>query len=255
MATVLLVRHGRTTANATGVLAGRTAGVRLDAVGRTQADRTAERIAAVPVVAVVSSPLERCRQTARVILDRQTDRHSGASDLLIERGITEADYGQWQGRTLADLAKEPLWRTVQANPSAVVFPGGESMQTMQSRAVAAVRRIDAEVEAEHGPGAVWVAVSHGDIIKSVLADAFGMHLDLFQRIGVGPASVSVVRYGEHRPEVVATNTESGDLSWLGSAPAPTGDAAVGGGAGHPEPGAGTAGGSPAPDSATGPARP
>jgi probable phosphomutase (TIGR03848 family) len=233
MATVLLVRHGRTTANATGVLAGRTAGVRLDAVGRTQAERTAERIAAVPVVAVVSSPLERCRQTARAILDRQ----NGAPASLIERAITEADYGQWQGRKLADLAKEPLWRTVQANPSAVVFPGGESMQTMQSRAVAAVRRIDAEVEAEHGPGAVWVAVSHGDIIKSVLADAFGMHLDLFQRIGVGPASVSVVRYGEHRPEVVATNTESGDLSWLRTAPAPGRDAAVGGGAGNPAPGA------------------
>ncbi|OII03639.1 MSMEG_4193 family putative phosphomutase [Curtobacterium sp. MCBA15_005] len=244
MATVLLVRHGRTTANATGVLAGRTAGVRLDAVGRTQAERTAERIAAVPVVAVVSSPLERCRQTARAILDRQTDRPAGPPASLIERAITEADYGQWQGRKLADLAKEPLWRTVQANPSAVVFPGGESMQTMQSRAVAAIRRIDAEVEAEHGPGAVWVAVSHGDIIKSVLADAFGMHLDLFQRIGVGPASVSVVRYGEHRPEVVATNTESGDLSWLRTASAPSGDAAVGGGAGHP-----------APDAPAGPARP
>ncbi|MDO3697318.1 MSMEG_4193 family putative phosphomutase [Curtobacterium flaccumfaciens] len=251
MATVLLVRHGRTTANATGVLAGRTAGVRLDAVGRTQAERTAERIAAVPVVAVVSSPLERCRQTARAILDRQT----GSPASLIERAITEADYGQWQGRKLADLAKEPLWRTVQANPSAVVFPGGESMQTMQSRAVAAVRRIDAEVEAEHGPGAVWVAVSHGDIIKSVLADAFGMHLDLFQRIGVGPASVSVVRYGEHRPEVVATNTESGDLSWLRTAPAPSGDAAVGGGAGHPEPDAHTGTGRPAPDAPAGPARP
>ncbi len=229
MATVLLVRHGRTTANASGVLAGRTAGVRLDAVGRTQAERTAERIAAVPVVAVVTSPLERCRQTARVILDRQ----SGDPVSSVERAITEADYGDWQGRTLADLSKEPLWRTVQANPSAVVFPGGESMQTMQSRAVAAIRRIDAAVEAEHGPGAVWVAVSHGDIIKSVLADAFGMHLDLFQRIGVGPASVSIVRYGEHRPEVVATNTESGDLGWLASAPAPSGDAPVGGGAGHP----------------------
>ena len=259
MATVLLVRHGRTTANATGVLAGRTAGVRLDAVGRTQAERTAERIAAVPVVAVVSSPLERCRQTARAILDRQTDRQTdrpaGPPASLIERAITEADYGQWQGRKLADLAKEPLWRTVQANPSAVVFPGGESMQTMQSRAVAAVRRIDAEVEAEHGPGAVWVAVSHGDIIKSVLADAFGMHLDLFQRIGVGPASVSVVRYGEHRPEVVATNTESGDLSWLRTAPAPSGDAAVGGGAGNPLPDAHTGTGRPAPDAPVGPAGP
>ncbi|MFJ3036010.1 histidine phosphatase family protein [Curtobacterium pusillum] len=228
MATVLLVRHGRTTANATGLLAGRTAGVALDAVGRQQAARTAERIAAVPLAAVVSSPLERCRQTSRALLERQP----GTPETRIERAITECDYGDWQGRKLADLAKEPLWRTVQANPSAVVFPGGESMQGMQSRAVAAIRRIDAEVEAAHGPNAVWVAVSHGDVIKSVLADALGMHLDLFQRIAVGPASVSIVRYGEHRPEVVASNTESGDLAWLAAAPAPSGDAAVGGGAGH-----------------------
>lgn len=228
MATVLLVRHGRTTANATGLLAGRTAGVALDAVGRQQAARTAERIAAVPLAAVVSSPLERCRQTSRALLERQ----QGTPETRIERAITECDYGDWQGRKLADLAKEPLWRTVQANPSAVVFPGGESMQGMQSRAVAAIRRIDAEVEAAHGPNAVWVAVSHGDVIKSVLADALGMHLDLFQRIAVGPASVSIVRYGEHRPEVVASNTESGDLAWLAAAPAPSGDAAVGGGAGH-----------------------
>jgi probable phosphomutase (TIGR03848 family) len=230
MATVLLVRHGRTTANATGLLAGRTAGVALDAVGRQQAARTADRIAAVPLAAVVSSPLERCRQTSRALLERQP----GTPETRIERAITECDYGDWQGRKLADLAKEPLWRTVQANPSAVVFPGGESMQGMQSRAVAAVRRIDAEVEAAHGPNAVWVAVSHGDVIKSVLADALGMHLDLFQRIAVGPASVSIVRYGEHRPEVVASNTESGDLAWLAAAPAPSGDAAVGGGAGHGE---------------------
>jgi probable phosphomutase (TIGR03848 family) len=228
MATVLLVRHGRTTANATGLLAGRTAGVALDAVGRQQAARTADRIAAVPLAAVVSSPLERCRQTSRAVLERQP----GTPRTRIERAITECDYGDWQGRKLADLAKEPLWRTVQANPSAVVFPGGESMQGMQSRAVAAIRRIDAEVEAAHGPNAVWVAVSHGDVIKSVLADALGMHLDLFQRIAVGPASVSIVRYGEHRPEVVASNTESGDLAWLAAAPAPSGDAAVGGGAGH-----------------------
>ena len=98
------------------------------------------------------------------------------------------------GPALKDLAKEPLWKTVQTQPSAATFPEGESMAAMQARVVAAVRRRDAAVEAEHGPGAVWVAVSHGDIIKSVLADALGMHLDLFQRIHVDPASVSIVRY-------------------------------------------------------------
>ena len=186
MATVLLVRHGRTTANATGLLAGRAPGVDLDDVGRDQAAQAADRLAGVPVARVVSSPLDRCAQTARAILDRQT----GAAPSSVEDEITECDYGRWQGRRLEDLAKEDLWGTVQSQPSAVVFPGGESMTGMQARAVAAIRRHDAAVEAEHGPGAVWVAVSHGDIIKSVLADALGMHLDMFQRLEVGPASVS-----------------------------------------------------------------
>lgn len=230
MATVLLVRHGRTTANATGVLAGRTAGVSLDQVGRDQAALTGDRLAAIPLVGVVSSPLERCQQTAQHILDSQT----GTPDLSVEPGLTECDYGEWQGRTLIDLAKEDLWSVVQSQPSAVVFPGGESMAAMQARAVAAIRRHDAAVEAEHGPGAVWVAVSHGDIIKSILADALGMHLDLFQRIDVGPASVSIVRYGASRPSVHATNTDAGDLSWL-SKGIRSGDAPVGGGAGHEAP--------------------
>ncbi|NRQ49988.1 histidine phosphatase family protein [Aeromicrobium stalagmiti] len=226
MATVILVRHGRTTANASGVLAGRTAGVKLDETGRTQAARTGERLSVVPLVGLVTSPLERCRQTARAILQQQPDSLSTA----IEKGITECDYGEWQGRKLAELAKEDLWKVVQGQPSAAAFPGGESLATMQARSVAAIRRHDAAFEAEHGPGAVWVAVSHGDIIKSILADALGMHLDLFQRINVNPASVSIVRYGAARPDVVATNTDAGDLSWLRAKPAGD-DAAVGGGAG------------------------
>ncbi|MFB7797613.1 MSMEG_4193 family putative phosphomutase [Isoptericola sp. NPDC056134] len=233
MPTVLLVRHGRTTANAQGILAGRAAGVRLDAVGREQAARAAARMAAVPLVAVVTSPLERCRQTARVLVEHQAGQPGAdavAPPTVVEHGITECDYGQWQGRALRDLAKEPLWSTVQSQPSAVTFPGGESLAQMQARSVAAVRRHDAAFEEQHGRGAVWAAVAHGDIIKSVLADALGMHLDLFQRIAVGPASVSIVRYGPHRPEVVATNTDSGDLSWLRDA-GPAGDAPVGGGSG------------------------
>jgi probable phosphomutase (TIGR03848 family) len=235
VATVILVRHGRTTANTAGVLAGRTAGVRLDETGVAQAQRTAERLAAVPLVAVVTSPLERCRQTAKAILAAQ----EGAPATATERGITECDYGIWQGKALRELAKEPLWKVVQTQPSAAAFPEGESMATMQARSVAAVRRLDALYEAEHGPGAVWVAVSHGDIIKSVLADALGMHLDLFQRLQVDPASVSIVRYTGTRPYVLATNTHAGDLSWLKPAPKkatrrrrkPAEDAAVGGGAG------------------------
>jgi probable phosphomutase (TIGR03848 family) len=227
MATVILVRHGRTTANATGLLAGRAVGVSLDQVGRDQAARTGDRLAPVPLVAVVSSPLERCQQTAQHIVDRQT----GTPYAPVDLDLTECDYGQWQGRALTDLATEDLWPLVQSQPSAVVFPDGESMAAAQARSVAAIRRHDAAFEAEHGPEAVWVAVSHGDIIKSILADAFGMHLDLFQRINVGPASLSIVRYSAGRPSVHATNTDAGDLSWL-SKGIQSGDAPVGGGAGH-----------------------
>jgi probable phosphomutase (TIGR03848 family) len=226
MATVILVRHGRTTANASGILAGRADGVLLDEVGREQAARTAERLAVVPLVAVVSSPLERCQQTSRIILDLQ----SGAPLTPTEAQITECDYGQWQGRTLAELAKEDLWKVVQSRPSEVTFPGGESMAGMQSRAVTAIRKHDAAFEKEFGPTAVWVAVSHGDVIKSIVADALGMRLDDFQRININPASISIVRYGTDRPSVLATNTDAGDLSWM-RAVVPETDAAVGGGAG------------------------
>ncbi len=231
MATVILVRHGRTTANATSVLAGRLPGVKLDETGQEQAANTAARLGSLPLAAIVSSPLERCRQTAKTIMGAQ----AGPLTIATERGITECDYGDWQGRALKELAREKLWATVQTQPSAATFPGGESLGAMQARAVAAVRRHDAAVESSHGAGAVWVAVSHGDIIKSVLADALGMHLDLFQRINVDPASISIVRYTSHRPYVLATNTHAGDLSWLAPRPGRRAkravDAAVGGGAG------------------------
>jgi probable phosphomutase (TIGR03848 family) len=239
MATLILVRHGRTTANASGTLAGRTRGVLLDEAGQGQAARAGERLAGVPLAAIVSSPLERCRQTAKAI----AAAHPGAPGILTDRAITECDYGDWSGRPIKELAKEALWGTVQTQPSAVEFPGGETMTGMQARAVAAVRRRDAALEAEHGPGAVWVAVSHGDVIKSVLADALGMHLDLFQRLHVDPASISVIRYTGTRPYVLATNTHAGDLAWLApppakkrssrrkAAPAASDDAVVGGGAG------------------------
>jgi probable phosphomutase (TIGR03848 family) len=233
MPTVILARHGRTTANAAGTLAGRSKGVHLDEHGVGQARQAGERVATLPLAALVTSPLERCRETAEEIARLQPQPLEIARD----RGLLECDYGSWTGRGLKELAKERLWRTVQAHPSAAVFPDGESMASMATRAVAAVRRWDAEVEAAHGPDAVWLAVSHGDVIKAVLADALGVHLDTFQRIVVDPASLSVIRYTPLRPFVVATNTRAGDLAHLRPparkrrARRPSSDAAVGGGAG------------------------
>jgi probable phosphomutase (TIGR03848 family) len=183
---------------------------------------------------VVTSPLERCVQTAETL----TKERDGLEAIPDER-IGECRYGDWTGRSLKELAKEPLWKVVQQHPSAVVFPGpdGEALAHTQARAVAAIREWDARIAAEHGPDAVWVACSHGDVIKAVLADALGMHLDLFQRIVVDPCSLSVVRYTETRPFVVRVNDVGGDVGGLAPPKKRSrrsrrgSDAVVGGGAG------------------------
>ena len=229
MATVLLVRHARSTANSDGLLTGRLAGVGLDETGREQAERVARRLAAVPLAALVTSPLERCRETAAPIRAAQPR----GLRTTTESGLVECDYGAWQGRSLKELAREKLWKSVQRHPASVTFPGGESLAEMSARAVAAVRRHDDRVEHRHGSRAVWAAVTHGDVVKAILADALGMHLDQFQRLHVDPASVSVIRYTPEAAYVLQSNTHDGDLSWL----APRGrrrtpePGVVGGGAG------------------------
>ncbi|MGY1653766.1 histidine phosphatase family protein [Geodermatophilus sp. SYSU D01119] len=206
MTTVILLRHGRTTANAGGVLAGWSPGVELDETGQAQAAAVGERLAPVPLAAVVSSPLERCRQTAGAVLGGRD------VELRTDDRLGEARYGDWTGRPLKELVKEPLWKVVQQHPSAAVFPGpeGEGLAQTQARAVAAVREWNARL----GPDAVWLACSHGDVIKAVLADALGLHLDAFQRIVVDPASISVVTYTETRPFVVRMNDTGGDVAAL-----------------------------------------
>lgn len=228
MTTLLLVRHGRTAANATGVLAGWTPGVDLDDVGRAQAAALAERLRPVPLAALVTSPLERCQQTAAVLLD---GRPSPTAE--VDARLGEVQYGDWTGRELKVLAKDPLWAAVQAHPSSVTFPGGESLRAMQARAVDAVREHNARL----GPDAVWAAVSHGDVIKAVVADALGLHLDQFQRIVVDPCSVTVISYAPLRPFVVRVNDTGGPLEPFGPKPKSrrrrraSSDAVVGGGTG------------------------
>ena len=237
MTTVLLVRHGRTSANTSGILAGRSAGVELDELGATQVKALGERLVNVPLRALVSSPLTRCRQTSQALLDaRGSD--TGGLEVTLEDGLTECGYGEWTGKALRDLAKDALWKTIQTHPSAVRFPEGESMTEMSARVVQTIRRWDARIAAEHGDDAVWAAVSHGDPLKAILADALGLHLDGFQRIMVDPASLSIVRYTATRPYVVTTNSTNVDLGAL-LAPAKkprrrttkSVDAAVGGGLG------------------------
>jgi len=223
---VLLVRHGLT-AGTGHVLTGRTPGIPLDDRGREQAAALAARLAEVRLDAIVTSPLDRCRQTAEAIAAAR-----GGEPLPVKEDdqFAEVNYGDWTGQPLKRLAKKPLWRVVQAHPSAVRFPGedGESLLAVQHRAVQAVREWNARL----GKDAVYLICSHGDVIKSVIADSLGLHLDLSQRIQVDPCSLSVIRYTPLRPFLVRMNDTGRTAAGLANGQQPRqGDAAIGGGAG------------------------
>src|SRR5215831_12813297 len=237
MATVLLLRHGRTTANADGTLAGHQP-TELDDVGRAQAAAVGARLVAAGLAPhlVVTSPLLRCRQTVDVALPGAT--------VVDDARLVECDYGDWSGQPLKTLAKQQLWQVVQAHPSAATFPGGESLAAMSARAIAAIRDADARAIAAHGQEALVLACTHADVIKAIAADALGMHLDLFQRLSADPASLTAIRYTPLRPFLLRLNDVGGDLAGL-KAPKMRGrrgrhtssDAEVGGGAGADGPAA------------------
>jgi probable phosphomutase (TIGR03848 family) len=253
--TVLLVRHGLT-ATTGQLLTGWTPGVNLDERGQAQAKALAARLARLPLAAVVSSPLERCQQTAEAI----TAARGGGSGLVAGAPLTdgpvtddrvgECRYGDWTGKPLKELEKDPLWPVVQAHPSAVRFPGaeGESMLDMQHRAVSAVREWNDKL----GKDATYVVCSHGDVIKAIVADSLGLHLDQCQRIVADPCSLTVIRYTPLRPFLLRLNDTGGGVDDLLPRPAPgtdagaarpggESDAMIGGGAGSAG-SAGSAGG-------------
>lgn len=205
--------------------------VYLDAVGEEQVARVGERLAKVPLSAIVSSPLERTLQTAQALLDHQPKSPSKAREIQIDEGFIECGYGDWTGHALKELSTRALWKDIQTHPSSVRFPGegGESLLGMQGRAVAAVRRWNDTVASN----ASYAVVSHGDVIKAILADALGMHLDHFQRIQVDPAAVSVIRYTRSQPFVLLMNDAGTEIErFRRTAKKRSTGGAVGGGAGH-----------------------
>jgi probable phosphomutase (TIGR03848 family) len=204
--TVLLVRHGLT-ATTGHTLTGWMPGISLDDRGRAQARAVAERLHDLPLDAIVTSPLDRCRQTAAAIASNRDK-----PDVTVDDRVGECRYGDWTGQPLKKLAREPLWRVVQAHPSAVTFPGpdGESMPDVQHRAVAAVRDWNLRL----GKDATYLICSHGDVIKAIVADSLGLHLDQSQRIQVDPCSLTVIRYTPLRPFLIRLNDTGGGVSDL-----------------------------------------
>ena len=216
MTTVLLVRHGLT-ATTGQLLTGWTPGVGLDERGRAQAKALGERLASVPLDAIVTSPLDRCLQTVEeIVAARGGQIRPGAAaqvtDPVVEERVGECKYGDWTGQPLNDLVKDPLWPVVQAHPSAVRFPGagGETMLDMQHRAVSAVREWNERL----GKAATYLICSHGDVIKAIVADSLGLHLDQCQRIVADPCSLTVIRYTPLRPFLLRLNDTGGGVDDL-----------------------------------------
>ncbi|HEX9344014.1 MAG TPA: MSMEG_4193 family putative phosphomutase [Actinomycetota bacterium] len=179
---LLLLRHAVT--EETGKrLSGWLPGLHLSEQGRQQAKTLAERLAPLKIDALYASPLERCQETAAAVASVK------GLEVTVAPDLGEVRYGDWTGRALRDLAKLPLWRVVQGNPSAMRFPDGElpgeSLYEMQTRAVAALERL----RAAH-PRQTVAVCSHADVIKAVAAHYLGMHLDQYQRLVVAPASLT-----------------------------------------------------------------
>ena len=200
---MLLVRHGQTPTTGS-TLPGRAPGLHLAEAGQQQASAVAERLAELKgVEAIYASPLERTKETAAPIAKALGLRTKA------EKGLLEADFGEWTGSKLKDLMKLPEWKTVQRYPSGFRFPGGESFAEMQARITGTLQRLAAEHR-----GKAIVAVSHADPIKAAVAAALGTHLDLFQRIVVSPCSVTAIAYGAEGPIVLTVNSVTGPLSAL-----------------------------------------
>ncbi len=200
MTTLILVRHGENEWVKEHRLAGWIEGVHLNERGHQQAAHTAERLAHLPLKAVYSSPVTRCLETADYLAQphQLTVQHLPA--------IGEVRYGEWEGEQIKELAKLPLWHVVQHYPSRMEFPGGETMRGVQTRGVDALEAL----AAQH-PQEMIAVCSHADLIKMVLAHYLGTHLDLFQRLVISPASISIVHLGDHGRVFISRLNDTGTI--------------------------------------------
>ncbi|HJP65581.1 MAG TPA: MSMEG_4193 family putative phosphomutase [Actinomycetota bacterium] len=205
MTLVLLVRHAQ--AETTGRrLTGRSLGIHLSETGLRQAQQLADRLIGVPLAAVYSSPLERCTETAQVLAQPR------GLEVAPMPEVVEVDYGRWTGRPLAQLTRTALWKRVMMAPSTVRFPDGERLDEVQHRSVAALSSM-----ASRHPKRTVAVVTHAEVIRLALAHFSGVHIDLFQRWVIHPASVSAVGLGDGMPRLLRVN-DTGTLEDLAARP-------------------------------------
>jgi probable phosphomutase (TIGR03848 family) len=203
MARIVLLRHAHSVANEKNLLAGRTAGISLSKTGKEQAKDLIARLGNIHFDEVATSPLQRCRET----IDPWLDTTGAKSRIVVDDSISEVDYGNWSGKTLASLRRKAQWKVVQDFPSQMTFPEGESLLEMQGRALSGFYRLNA-VKGK-GPR---LLVSHGDVIKSIVAHCLGMHLDQFQRLVIEPASLTIIDTDSGTSRLVRFNDAKGFLN-------------------------------------------
>ena len=203
MARIVLLRHAHSIANEKNLLAGRINGITLSKSGKSQALDLVDRLGSMQFDEIAISPLQRCRET----IDPWLSASNAKSRLVIDESISEVDYGSWSGKTLASLRRKAQWKVVQDFPSQMIFPEGESLLEMQGRALSGFYRLNA-VKGK-GPR---LLVSHGDVIKSIVAHCLGMHLDQFQRLVIEPASITIIDTDSGVSRLVRFNDAKGSLT-------------------------------------------
>lgn len=210
---LVLIRHAHSVANASGVLSGRRPGISLTEKGVSQSANLCLRLGSFPIAQLRISPMERCLETITPWLNEVVLPVQPQLTPVIDENLNEVDYGSWSGKRLSVLSRKAEWKTVQQSPSRMYFPSGEGIAGMQARAMSSVHEL-----ASSKGSKTAVVVSHGDVIKSIVASALGVHLDEFQRIIIDPASVTVIDYSEIKPRILLLNDTRGTVTDLLSAP-------------------------------------
>ena len=198
MARLVFIRHAHSTANDAGILSGQLPGISLSTKGRKQAEELVERLGASTFDSIRVSPMQRCEETISPWINSKYSK--GMKSYRIDESLIEMNYGSWSGRKLSSLSREKMWKEIQERPSSVQFPDGERMKSMQKRAISGV--MAALAEKKNG---THLFVSHGDVLKAIVASLLKMKLDDFQSLVIDPASVTIIDFDGSKSRLLAFN--------------------------------------------------